>query len=127
MCLINVYPHCEQFVKYECFVSALIDGFWLSPDSEKMTYWSGAAHEEHMCACAQTSGQCNCGMNDNVWREDSGVLASKTHLPVKQLMFGDTDIDQDGVDEKGHYTLGKFKSLKVFRNRALRHLNLTSS
>ena len=43
-------------------------------------------------------------MNDNVWREDSGVLTNKTHLPVKQLTFGDTDIDQDGVDE-------------VFRNR----------
>ena len=51
-CLINVYPHCEQFVKYECFVSALIDDFLLSPNSEKMTYLSGAAHEEHMCACA---------------------------------------------------------------------------
>ena len=66
-------------------------------------------------------------MNDNVWREDSGVLTNKTHLPVKQLMFGDTDIDQDRVDDKGYYTLGKFKFLKVFRNRALRHLNLTSS
>ena len=79
-----------------------------------MTYWSGAAHEEHVCTCAQTSEQCNCRMNDNVWREDSGVLTNKTHLPVKQLMFGDTDIDQDGVDEKGLYTLGKFKFLKVF-------------
>ena len=48
-------------------------------------------------------------MNDNVWREDSGVFTNKTHLPVKQLTFGDTDIDQDGVDEKGYYTLGKFK------------------
>ena len=48
-------------------------------------------------------------MNDNVWREDSGVFTNKTHLPVKQLTFGDTDIDQDGVDEKGHHTLGKFK------------------
>ena len=53
--------------------------------------------------------QCNCRMNENVWREDSGVLTNKTHLPVKQLTFGDTDIDQDGVDEKGYYTLGKFK------------------
>ena len=48
--------------------------------------------------------QCDCRMNDNVWREDSGVLTNKTHLPVKQLTFGDTYIDQDGVDE-------------VFRNR----------
>ena len=36
--------------------------------------------------------QCNCRMNDNVWREDSGVLTNKTHLPIKQLTFGDTDI-----------------------------------
>ena len=52
VCLINVYPHCEQFITYECFVSASINDFLLSPNSEKMTYLSGAAHEEHMCACA---------------------------------------------------------------------------
>ena len=44
VCLINIYPHCEQFINYECFVSALMDGFWLSTNSEKMTYRSGAAH-----------------------------------------------------------------------------------
>ena len=69
-------------------------------------------HMKNTCAHAHkpvNSEQCNCRMNDNVWREDSGVLTNKTHLPVKQLTFGDTDIDQDGVDEKGHHTLGKFK------------------
>ena len=51
----------------------------------------------------------NFPISRDVWREDSSVLTNKTHLPVKQLTFGDTDIDQDGVDEKGHHTLGKFK------------------
>ena len=35
----------------------LLHNFWLSGDSEKMTYKNGTAHEEHMCACAQTSEQ----------------------------------------------------------------------
>ena len=121
--LINVSLHCEQFIKYECRGSTLTDGFWVSRDSIKMTYWSGAAPESHMCACgmngtcAQTSGSitcsCNCCANDGKWRVDSGVLTNKTHLPVKQLRFGDTGVHNKGkvseFDEQGYHTLGKFK------------------
>ncbi|XP_022777865.1 neurexin-4-like [Stylophora pistillata] len=118
--LVSVSQFCEQFIKYECLGSALEDGFWVSRDSEKMTYWSGAGPESHMCACGmnntcakkpdnRTPHSCNCHMNDNVWREDSGFLTNKIHLPVKQLRFGDTDIDTHGNDEKGYHTLGKFK------------------
>ena len=118
--LVNVSQQCEQFIKYECLGSTLKDGFWVSRDSDVMTYWSGAARGSHKCACgmnntcAQTSMQCNCHMNDNVWREDSGVLTSKTHLPVKQLRFGDTDFDEvEKFDEKGYHTLGKFKCYRI--------------
>ena len=40
----------------------------------------------------------------NVWREDSGLLTDKTHLPVKQLRFGDIS-----GSEQGYHTLGKLK------------------
>ena len=43
--------------------------------------------------------------NDNVWREDSGLLIDKTKLPVKQLRFGDTG----HTGEQGYHTLGKIK------------------
>ena len=118
--LINISQQCEQFLRYECRGSTLTDGFWVSRDSMEMTYWSGAAPERHMCACGMngtcakrtTSIECfcNCCANDDKWREDSGVLTNKTHLPVKQLRFGDTDYDvQSKFDEKGYHTLGKFK------------------
>ena len=70
-------------------------GWWASLDSTKMTYW-GAASGSGNCACGMTSSCAdprygrNCDKNDNVWREHSGLLTEKTHLPVKQLRFGET-------------------------------------
>ena len=51
-------------------------------------------------------------MNDHKWREDSGLLNEKTHLPVKQLRFGDVDV-LNGFDEMGYHTLGKFKCYRI--------------
>ena len=76
-----------------------------------MTYWGGAPPDSGKRACGMTNScadsrhGCNCVKNDNVWREDSGLLTDKTHLPVKQLRFGDTG---DG-SEQGYHTLGKWK------------------
>lgn len=117
--LTSVSSHCEQSVKYECFHTMLNApnapvGWWLSRDSVVMTYWDGASPISGQCACGMTNScadnryECNCDANDPNWREDSGVLTNKTHLPVKQLRFGDTGMSDD-VDEKGYHTLGKFK------------------
>ena len=113
--LTNVSSHCEQFIKYECrnavfWYEADPDGWWVSRDSTKMTYWGGASPGSGKCACGMTNscaanGLCNCDANDDIWREDSGLLTDKTKLPVKQLRFGDTG----GSHEKGYHTLGKFK------------------
>ena len=83
----------------------------MSRDSTEMTYWGGASPGSAKCACgmnnscANPNKGCNCDANDDVWREDSGLLTDKTKLPVKQLRFGDTG---EG-SEKGYHTLGKFK------------------
>ena len=100
--LTRVSSHCEQFIKYECYGSHLLNnvnnhkyGWWVSRDSTKMTYWGGAS-DNGKCACGMTNScanpsyGCNCDKNDYVWREDSGLLPDKTKLPVKQLRFGDT-------------------------------------
>ena len=112
--LTSVSLHCEQFIKYKCHHSGFwFDdpyGWWVSRDSTKMTYCGGASPGSGKCACGMNNscaanGRCNCDANDNVWREDSGLLTDKTKLPVKQLRFGDTG----GSHEKGYHTLGKFK------------------
>ena len=52
-------------------------------------------------------GACNCDRNDQVWRENSGLLTDKTKLPVKQLRFRDTGDSKYG--ERGYHTLRKLK------------------
>ena len=112
---VKVLIHCEQFIKYDCYGSALLfnnnlHGWWVSRDSTGMRYWGGASGNGK-CACGMTNScanpnyGCNCDNNDYVWREDSGLLTDKTKLPVIQLRFGDTG----GTKEQGYHTLGKLK------------------
>ena len=113
--LTTVSSHCEQSIKYECYGSGFWfnnpQGWWVSRDSTKMTYWGGASPGSGKCACgmtnscANTGDRCNCDKNDLNWRQDSGLLTDKTKLPVKQLRFGDTG----DKGEKGYHTLGKLK------------------
>ena len=119
--LTRVSSQCEQFIKYECYNSVLRPyraspyGWWVSRDSAKMKYWGGASPGSGKCACGMTnscavsSDHCNCDKNDNVWREDSGLLTDKTKLPVKQLRFGDTG----DSGEQGYHTLGKLKCFGI--------------
>ena len=107
--------NCQQFIKYECF-HARLGGFswWVSRDGQKMTYWGGENLKTDGCACGLTrscaddeSLKCNCDKNDQKWREDSGFLTIKSHLPVKQLRFGDTG--DANLKEEGYHTLGKLE------------------
>ena len=112
--LTRVSSHCEQFISYECHYSQFFRGsigWWVSRDSIKMNYWGGASPGSGTCACGMTSScpypanMCNCDKEDGILREDSGLLTDKTHLPVKQLRFGDTG----DSGEEGYHTLGKLK------------------
>ena len=116
--LTRVSSDCEQFIKYECRFSQFFRGsvgWWVSRDSTKMDYWGGASPGSGKCACGMTNScanswnPCNCDKEDSVWREDSGLLTEKSHLPVKQLRFGDTH----GSDEAGYHTLGKLKCYDI--------------
>ena len=115
--LTAISAHCEQFIKYECYGSILLYnggmyGWWVSRDGDKMTYWGGSNSSfPYKCACGVTgtcanSGYgCNCDADDLTWREDSGSLTNKSHLPVKELWFGNVG----GPSEHGYHTLGKLK------------------
>ena len=109
--------NCQQFIKYECFHARLNKGgfsWWVSRDGQKMTYWGGENLKTDGYACGLTgscandeSPKCNCDKNDEKWREDSGFLTIKSHLPVKQLRFGDTG--DEYLNEEGYHTLGKLE------------------
>jgi len=120
--LTRVSSQCEQFIKYGCYNSVLRPytaspyGWWVSRDSAKMKYWGGASPGSGKCACGMTnscadsSHHCNCDKNDNVWREDSGLLTDKTKLPVKQLRFGDVKFPSG---EEGYHTLGELRCFGI--------------
>ena len=109
--------NCQQFIKYECFHARLNKGgfsWWVSRDGQNMTYWGGTDLKTDGCACGLTGScaddkllKCNCDKNDKKWREDSGFLTIKSHLPVKQLRFGDTG--DANLKEEGYHTLGKLE------------------
>ena len=113
--LTRVSSHCEQFIKNECLNSYMFRyggyDWWVSRDSTKMMYWGGASPGLGRCACGMTNScanpsyGCNCDAIGNLWREDSGLLTDKTHLPVEQLRFGDTGANGEEV----YHTLGKLK------------------
>ena len=122
--LTRVSSHCEQFIKNECLNSYMFRrgyDWWVSRDSAKMTYWGGASPGSGKCACGMTNScadvryGCNCDALGDVWREDSGLLTDKTHLPVKQLRFGDTGGgNENGKDkEQGYHTLGKLRCYDI--------------
>ena len=113
--IMNQSEHCEQFIKYDCFLSILLRsrysyGWWVSRQGWKMNYWGGAAVDSGKCACGMNNtcdggGKCNCDKNDETWREDSGYLTDKKTLPVSELRFGDNGAET----EKGYHTLGKLR------------------
>lgn len=120
--VINISSHCEQFIRYDCMNSLLLNrgmpvGWWVSRDGEKMKYWGGAPPNSAMCACGVNNtcakgGACNCDANDYVLRHDEGLLEDRATLPVTQLRFGDAGKLNR---EFGFHTLGKLKCFGVFQ------------
>ena len=100
--LVEHSNECKQSIKYERRKSLMLGNngkgyaWWVSRDGQKMTFWTGEGEIKRGCACSVTksctnpSQLCNCDMNDSGWREDSGLITNKSHLPVTQLRFGDT-------------------------------------
>uniref|UniRef100_A0A6Q2WQP0 Contactin associated protein 2 n=1 Tax=Esox lucius TaxID=8010 RepID=A0A6Q2WQP0_ESOLU len=93
--------YCEQHVAYACRMSRLLN----TPEGSPFTWWVGRANERHhywggsgpgiqKCACGiernctDPKYYCNCDADQT--REDSGLLVYKDHLPVTQVVVGDT-------------------------------------
>uniref|UniRef100_A0A8C7ZAE4 Contactin associated protein 2 n=1 Tax=Oryzias sinensis TaxID=183150 RepID=A0A8C7ZAE4_9TELE len=96
--------YCEQQIAYSCRMSRLLntpDGtpftWWVGRGSEKHLYWGGSGPGIKKCACGidrnctDPKYDCNCDADSRQWREDSGLLVYKEHLPVSQVAVGDTN------------------------------------
>ncbi|XP_036374731.1 contactin-associated protein-like 2 isoform X2 [Megalops cyprinoides] len=103
--------HCQQHVSYACRMSRLLntpDGspytWWVGRGSEKYLYWGGSGPGIQKCACGiernctDPKYYCNCDADHKQWREDSGLLMYKDHLPVNQVSVG--DINRPGSEAK---------------------------
>ncbi|XP_016140973.1 contactin-associated protein-like 2a [Sinocyclocheilus grahami] len=100
----NSAEHCEQQVAYACRMSRLLntpDGtpytWWVGRGNEKHFYWGGSVPGIQKCACGiernctDSKYYCNCDADQKQWRDDSGLLVYKDHLPVSQVAVGDTN------------------------------------
>ncbi|XP_076014443.1 contactin-associated protein-like 2a [Genypterus blacodes] len=96
--------HCEQHVAYSCRMSRLLNTpegspytWWVGRGSEKHFYWGGSGPGIQKCACGidrnctDPKFDCNCDADHRQWREDSGFLMYKDHLPISQVAVGDTN------------------------------------
>ncbi|XP_042187664.1 contactin-associated protein-like 2 isoform X2 [Callorhinchus milii] len=96
--------YCEQYVSYTCRMSRLLntpDGnpytWWIGRGNEKHYYWGGSGPGIQKCACGiernctNPKRYCNCDADYKQWRKDTGLLAYKDHLPVSQVLIGDTN------------------------------------
>ncbi|KAI7792786.1 putative contactin-associated protein-like 2, partial [Triplophysa rosa] len=71
--------------------------WWVGRGNEKHFYWGGSAPGIQKCLCGiernctDSKYYCNCDADQKQWREDSGLLVYKDHLPVSQVAIGDTN------------------------------------
>ncbi|XP_065676676.1 contactin-associated protein-like 4 [Hydra vulgaris] len=89
---------CQQFIQLKCRNTRLLNSpsgpavvHWEGREGLKEDYWGGAPPDSSMCACGvnQTCADglkfCNCDINDNIWREDSGFIYEIDRLPIMAI------------------------------------------
>nr|XP_011437301.2 uncharacterized protein LOC105335200 isoform X1 [Crassostrea gigas] len=109
--------YCSQSVVHSCVKSPVFAqdgtsiGYWEDLSGTKHYYYTGKEGEG--CACSLTQScaggsttKCNCDINDNTLRNDTGTLVDKEVLPVKKMVFSVTGTST--VD------IGPLRCLEVF-------------
>jgi hypothetical protein len=101
--------------KFDCFISHLTNyGTWLDRTGDPQTYFYGANHGLHVCACSaddtcRTSSPiknaCNCHMPPFLreWQTDAGRITNATALPVTGFRYG---FLQAGGESRARVTIG---------------------
>uniref|UniRef100_A0A4W5PRV8 Contactin associated protein-like 5a n=1 Tax=Hucho hucho TaxID=62062 RepID=A0A4W5PRV8_9TELE len=104
MALVAGSEQCQQEVVYSCRKSRLFntwDGsplsWWVDQGGERRTYWGGFLPGVQQCSCSLEENCmdmnyfCNCDADTDSWANDTGVLSYKEHLPVSEIVIGDTN------------------------------------
>ncbi|XP_042283175.1 contactin-associated protein-like 5 [Thunnus maccoyii] len=102
--IVSRSEQCQQEVVYNCRKSHLFntkDGsplsWWLDREGEKRSYWGGFLPGVQQCSCSLEENCmdmnyfCNCDADTEAWANDTGILSYKDHLPVSQIVIGDTN------------------------------------
>uniref|UniRef100_A0A3Q1EIB4 Contactin associated protein family member 5a n=1 Tax=Acanthochromis polyacanthus TaxID=80966 RepID=A0A3Q1EIB4_9TELE len=102
--IVSGSEQCQQEVVYSCRKSRLFntrDGsplsWWLDREGERRSYWGGFLPGVQQCSCSLEENCvdmnyfCNCDADTDAWANDTGVLSYKDHLPVSQVVVGDTN------------------------------------
>uniref|UniRef100_A0A3Q2NVX8 Contactin associated protein family member 5 n=1 Tax=Fundulus heteroclitus TaxID=8078 RepID=A0A3Q2NVX8_FUNHE len=102
--IVSRSEQCQQEVVYNCRKSRLFntkDGsplsWWLDRDGDKRSYWGGFLPGVQQCSCSLEENCmdmnyfCNCDADIDTWTNDTGILSYKDHLPVSQIVIGDTN------------------------------------
>uniref|UniRef100_A0A674F396 Contactin-associated protein-like 5 n=1 Tax=Salmo trutta TaxID=8032 RepID=A0A674F396_SALTR len=100
--LIGRSKHCQQERLHDGNKCALVvDGrplsWWLDRSGEKQTYWGGSVPGVQQCSCSLEENCidmnyfCNCDADTHLWVNDTGLLSYKDHLPLTEIVIGDTN------------------------------------
>ncbi|XP_041121407.1 contactin-associated protein 1-like [Polyodon spathula] len=102
--LANGSEYCEQRIQYNCYKSRLLNtpdghpyGFWIGRNQERHFYWGGSFPGIQKCgcgiarSCSNARFYCNCDADYRQWSYDKGLLNYVDHLPVTQVVVGDTN------------------------------------
>uniref|UniRef100_A0A8C7XTA9 Contactin associated protein family member 5a n=1 Tax=Oryzias sinensis TaxID=183150 RepID=A0A8C7XTA9_9TELE len=102
--IVSGSEHCQQEVVYNCKKSRLFnakDGsplsWWLDREGERRSYWGGFLPGVQQCSCSLEENCldlnyfCNCDADTDAWANDTGLLSYKEHLPLSQIVIGDTN------------------------------------
>ncbi|KAL0963898.1 hypothetical protein UPYG_G00315090 [Umbra pygmaea] len=71
--------------------------WWVDRGGERRTYWGGFLPGVQQCSCSLEENCidmnyfCNCDADIDSWANDTGVLSYKKHLPVSEVVIGDTN------------------------------------
>ena len=72
-----------------------------SRNKQKVDYFPGGDESGRGCACDVDKTcdddryPCNCDVNDDKWREDSGYITNKRQLPLTSFRAGETGRDRE--------------------------------
>uniref|UniRef100_A0A671SMS7 Contactin-associated protein-like 5 n=1 Tax=Sinocyclocheilus anshuiensis TaxID=1608454 RepID=A0A671SMS7_9TELE len=86
--LVGRSEQCQQEVVYLCRKSRLFNTW----DGTPLSWWL-----DRQCACSldenciDMNHFCNCDADRSSWENDTGVLSYKEHLPVTEILVGDTN------------------------------------